>query len=500
MRTVEYPMETAQRIDRQMKSVLLVEDDPRISSLLGATLSCSFVVEFASSMEEALALLSGGREFDLVLSDHGLPGGSGLELLAHLRLRSPKTRRVMLTGERDPAVFTSAREECDVHGLLEKPCDASVVLTTCEEVLDAYDIERAQEVRVAELAFTRTALVSLNELLESRLSEREGSLSGLQRYALDLAAATNADEIGRLTERALSGLLGGRRVRIELEAREHIHSDDSMSHDLVDAEGRLHGVLTIHRRDPADTLDAGEQAQVMAVSSTLSVALGNEARRVERDRAQQSAILALARLAEKRDDDTGQHLERVSHYSRLLAEGLRRRKLHPELITDAWIEDLVRSAPLHDIGKVAIPDSILKKPGPLTSAEREVMKTHTTIGAATLQAAHVEGDARGFLEMGRDIALNHHERWDGEGYPSGIAAEEIPLAARILSLADVYDALTTRRPYKEAWTHAEATAWISERGGTQFDPDLVAVFCAQASDFDSVRGKLADRDTSAEIG
>jgi putative two-component system response regulator len=221
---------------------------------------------------------------------------------------------------------------------------------------------------------------------------------------------------------------------------------------------------------------------------------------VERDRAQQSAILALARLAEKRDDDTGQHLERVSHYSRLLAEGLRRRKLHPELITDAWIEDLVRSAPLHDIGKVAIPDSILKKPGPLTSAEREVMKTHTTIGAATLQAAHVEGDARGFLEMGRDIALNHHERWDGEGYPSGIAAEEIPLAARILSLADVYDALTTRRPYKEAWTHAEATAWISERGGTQFDPDLVAVFCAQASDFDSVRGKLADRDTSAEIG
>jgi putative two-component system response regulator len=168
--------------------------------------------------------------------------------------------------------------------------------------------------------------------------------------------------------------------------------------------------------------------------------------------------------------------------------------MHLRLITDVWIEDLVRSAPLHDVGKVAIPDSILKKPGPLTNAEREVMKTHTTIGAATLEAAHVEGGARGFLEMGRDIALCHHERWDGEGYPRGTSGEEIPLAARILSLADVYDALTTKRPYKDAWPHEEALEWISERGGSQFDPNVVDSFMDRAGEFDAMRKRLADEE------
>lgn len=493
-------METAQRRIKRTKTVLLVEDDPRVSSLLGATLSCSFEVELASSMEEALSILGEGRGFDLVLSDHGLPGGSGLELLAELKLRWPKTRRMMITGERDPALYARAHGECAVHGLLEKPCDPNEVLQACEDVLDAYEVECAKDARVAELDFARRALVDLNERLEARLDHREGSLSGLQRYAFDLAGATDAKEIRRLTESALCGLLGGREVCVELETKEHIASDDSMSHCLIDSEGRSHGVMRITRRDAKDTLDARELAQVMAVGSTVSVALGNEARRVERDRAQQSVILALARLAEKRDDDTGRHLERVSHYSRLVAEGLRRRGLHAQLITEDWIEDLVRSAPLHDVGKVAIPDAILKKPGPLTSAEREVMKTHTTIGAATLDAAHVEGGARGFLEMGRDIAQCHHERWDGEGYPNGIAAEEIPLAARILSLADVYDALTTRRPYKEAWSHSEALAYIAERGGTQFDPDLVEVFCHRAREFDAAREFLADGELAAELG
>ena len=123
------------------------------------------------------------------------------------------------------------------------------------------------------------------------------------------------------------------------------------------------------------------------------------------------------------------------------------------------------------------------------------MKTHTTIGAATLEAAHVEGGARGFLEMGRDIALCHHERWDGEGYPRGLRGEEIPLSARILSLADVYDALTTSRPYKDAWTHRQAVEWIGERGGSQFDPEVISVFLSRAAEFDAERERLADEDS-----
>ena len=487
-------MQTKERSKDCCWSVLLVDDDARIASLLGATLATSFDVQVVSSAEEALAVLDGGEEFDLVLSDYSLPGRSGLDLLGEVRARRPSTRRLMLTGDSSSDIQTRATNECAVHRFLVKPCDPNGVLSACEDSLMELEGERATETKNRELKFARAALTDLNELLEARLDEREGSLAGLQKHALELASAVDAEEIAALTERALIDLLGGREVKVSLGDQARLEHLAPWCVDLTGLEGGMYGRVCVVPKGEGDTLDLCAQAHLEAVASTASVALDNEARRVERDRAQHSAILALARLAEKRDDDTGKHLERVSGYSRLVAESLRRRGLHRRLITDAWIEDLVRSAPLHDVGKVAIPDSILKKPGPLTNAEREVMKTHTTIGAGTLEAAYVEGGARGFLEMGRDIALYHHERWDGEGYPSGMSGDEIPLAARILSLADVYDALTTTRPYKEAWSHAETLTWITERGGTQFDPDVVAAFLYRAGEFDAMRERLADKE------
>ena len=475
-------------------SVLVVEDDPRIASLLGATLATSFEVRVVSSAEEALASFEDGAPYDLVISDYSLPGKNGLDLLAAVRTRQPSARRLMLTGETSREVHQRAMNECVVHRFLLKPCDPSSVLEVCEDSLMDLKRERAAEAHARELTFSRAALADMNELLEARLDDREGSLASLQKHALELASARDSEEIALLTERALRELLGGREVKVSLGADQEDEHGAPWCVDLSGFEGSRYGRVCVVPRSEEDELDLSSQAQLEAVASTASVALDNEARRVERDRAQHSAILALARLAEKRDDDTGRHLERVSAYSRLIAESLRGRGFHVRLITDVWIEDLVRSAPLHDVGKVAIPDSILKKPGPLTNAEREVMKTHTTIGAATLEAAHVEGGARGFLEMGRDIALCHHERWDGDGYPRGTSGEEIPLSARILSLADVYDALTTQRPYKEAWTHEEALVWIRERGGTQFDPNIVASFLECARDFDALREQLADKD------
>jgi len=149
-------------------------------------------------------------------------------------------------------------------------------------------------------------------------------------------------------------------------------------------------------------------------------------------------------------------LERVSEYSQLIAEGLRRDGHYQDVITDDWIRDLYHSVPLHDIGKVGIPDRILLKSGKLDAEEWEIMKQHTTIGAQTLRSVMGEHSNSSLLRMGLEIAWCHHEKWDGSGYPRAIRGDEIPLSARILSLADVYDALTTVRPYKRAWTHEQA--------------------------------------------
>ena len=204
-------------------------------------------------------------------------------------------------------------------------------------------------------------------------------------------------------------------------------------------------------------------------------------------------IFALAKLAESRDQETGEHLERMREYARILAEDLAQRPEFWSEIDGDYIRLLYLTTPLHDIGKVAIPDAILLKPGKLTPAEFDVMKSHTTLGAKTLQdvaASYPNGG--GFLTMAREIALTHHERFDGKGYPDGLSGEEIPLSARITSVADVYDALTSKRVYKDAYPHDVATRIILEGSGTQFDPRIVESFVRCEQDFLDVRRRFRD--------
>jgi putative two-component system response regulator len=177
----------------------------------------------------------------------------------------------------------------------------------------------------------------------------------------------------------------------------------------------------------------------------------------------------------------------------LIAERLRERGHFVSQLTDEYIRDLERSAPLHDIGKVGIPDSVLLKPGKLNAREWAIMKTHAEIGAATLEGVILQNSSQDFLLMGCEIARCHHERWDGGGYPAGLKGEEIPLSARILALADVYDALTSVRPYKAAWTHEEALSWVEEHSGSHFDPTVITAFLGVAEQANSIRARLADR-------
>jgi len=208
-------------------------------------------------------------------------------------------------------------------------------------------------------------------------------------------------------------------------------------------------------------------------------------------------IFALAKLAESRDPETGAHLERIREYCRIIAEQLSTRQEFRDRVDGEYVQLIRLTSPLHDIGKVGIPDRVLLKPGRLTEQEFEIMKRHTVIGGDTLDAAARAHGAAPFLRMARDIAWTHHERFDGSGYPRGLAGEAIPLCGRIVALADVYDALTTRRVYKPAYSHETARSIILEGNGTHFDPALVDVFLACEALFVEVQQRLSSGEPAA---
>ncbi len=213
----------------------------------------------------------------------------------------------------------------------------------------------------------------------------------------------------------------------------------------------------------------------------------------EIQRTQDVAILGLATLAETRDNETGAHILRTQRYVRALAEYLQSDERFTHLLTATDIELLYKSAPLHDIGKVGIPDAILLKPGKLTGEEFEIMKTHAQLGSDAIQVAEKELGSTSFLHYARKIAETHHEKWDGSGYPKGLKGEEIPLSGRLMALSDVYDALISKRVYKSSFSHEKARRIIVEGRGTHFDPVVVDAFIAMEEPFMQIASHHKDR-------
>jgi putative two-component system response regulator len=208
---------------------------------------------------------------------------------------------------------------------------------------------------------------------------------------------------------------------------------------------------------------------------------------------QDVTILALTSLAETRDVETGNHIRRTQHFVKALAERLKDNPRFSALLTDGYIHLLFKSAPLHDIGKVGIPDSILLKPGPLTADEFERMKAHTTLGRDAIeQAEKALGVEVEFLQCAKEIAFSHQEKWDGSGYPQGLAGDAIPVSARLMALADVYDALISRRVYKAPMPHEQAARIIAEGRGSHFDPDVADAFQALQGEFQDISRRFAD--------
>ena len=208
---------------------------------------------------------------------------------------------------------------------------------------------------------------------------------------------------------------------------------------------------------------------------------------------QEVTILALASLAETRDNDTGNHLKRTQEYIKCLTHRLGSREPYATRLTESYISMIVKSAPLHDIGKVGIPDSILLKPSPLTSEEFEIMKTHTILGRMAIENAEQSlGYQVDFLRVAKEIALSHHERWDGSGYPAQLAGEEIPLSARLMAVADVYDSLISRRVYKEPLAHENAVEILVGNRETQFDPLIIDAFIEGLDEFKCIALRYLD--------
>lgn len=223
-------------------------------------------------------------------------------------------------------------------------------------------------------------------------------------------------------------------------------------------------------------------------------------------RVQDVTIRALASLAETRDNETGNHVRRTQHYVRALALKLQNHPRFAEELTDSAVELLFKSAPLHDVGKVGIPDAILLKPGRLDGDEFEIMKTHAELGRKALLAATLDehgqriipddNEAGSFLRFACDIAGSHHEKWDGSGYPNGLKGDDIPLSARLMAVADVYDALICKRVYKPAFSHDEAVEIIVKGRGSHFDPDICDAFIEEGEAFQVIAKRFSDDETN----
>jgi len=449
------------------RRILLVDDHADFLEGVRAMLAPHFEVVLAYSGAEALARVERNGPFAVVVSDYGMPGMSGVELLCELSEQWPDTARILLTGCADLGLALEALERGGIFRFLTKPPDARRLIEAVSAGVQRHDGIAEERLFTEQLSFARESLQTLNGILEQRLERELEHLDALAQGSERIASARSAEDVLEKTTDAVRELFGAQGPEVRTRG-----------------EGELEIV-------PSKNLPARERRALAILSCSARGALATTQRRVRAREAQLATLRALQHMARERDDTTGMHLARVSSYTRLLARGLRAAGHHAHDLSDEFIEDLGLAAPLHDIGKVAVPDAILFKPGKLDEREWEVMRTHASVGAEILRGVQAGQENAPLLFLARQIAWTHHERWDGAGYPRGLAREAIPLAGRIMALADCYDALTSERPYKPAWPHEEAVAHVQAQRGLAFDPELVDVFLAHQQEFEGLRAQRA---------
>ncbi len=523
--------------DPERAKILLVDDDQELIFVLRAHLiAAGYSVEDVQDAETALEVVPEFRP-DVIVMDVGLPGMNGIEATRRIK-SAPHTSDVAV-------IMLTARSDTD-HVVMALEAGAQ------EYVVKPFEIaELLARIRtVHRLCETRRALDALNGQLTNQVEERTSRLRILYNFTRSLNGASTREQILDLIIDGVQQVTGSQRVSILLKESDNRHlvcaraagidaevaqrirvsttegiagmvfmtgktyvasaydlvadSADRYESDafvstpliatsLMTSEEKL-GVLSITDKAGGGQFAPDEVECIRSIADAGAIALHNQIHRERLDESVNVLLMTLGRLAEFRDDETGGHLERVRLYARVLAHELKTSPGYEDAVSDEFVENIHRAAPMHDIGKVGVPDEILCKPGKLTPDEYRQMKEHCRIGREVIESAMAKTGPVPILRRCVEIAASHHERWDGSGYPEGLAGERIPLSARIIALVDAYDAITSKRRYKDAQEHQKAVGIVRAEAGKHFDPGLIEPFLRCADEFDRIRGVHSDVD------
>ncbi len=517
-------------------TVLVVDDDPHSRRLARRLLERDgYDVHEACNGLDALTKVASTRPH-VILMDIDMPDSDGLECTRTLKENATNCDIpiIIISGESD-SQYVRASLKAGAQEYMTKPYQRDEFLL---------------RVRAMRQLYLRNSELIQSNTVRAEQARAMGILFDLSR---SLAAAENPDDIAALTVSATVTLMNSCRVSLmlpeesgkylfvarsigiddKLASRIRVPLGNSISgrvfssgkptvfntldegHDCSSryesgvfasvpltsralvVPNKVVGVLNVTERHDQLPFLSHELEYLDLVCNMAAAALEQHKSGLAREHAHAAIVIGLAKLAEHRDTDTGKHLERVTQFALLLASDLRKSIKYASIIDDHFLQRLQQSMPLHDIGKVAISDAILLKPGPLTDIEFTAMKRHTLVGAQAIQSMIDHAPEVGFLEMAHDIALNHHERFDGSGYPRGLASDDIPFTARIAAVADVYDALTTERPYKAAMSHEKAASIIRKSSGSHFDPTVVTAFLNVETQCADLAARLRDGDPDA---
>lgn len=525
------------------QKILFVDDEELLLEGIKRQLRREFDISIANSGEAGLKLLAEEGPFALVVSDYNMPGMDGIAFLNNVYQRHPHTVLIMLTGRAELDIAVNALHNAHISRFLNKPCPKEILQETLADGLEQYRLRKSEQLLQARLQEANHSLNQLNNHLEALVEEKTKALRLQYAYAAQMTQLQDSSAIVLSFVETLGELLGNTQINLwlsplhdglfschypqgnNLPAFPANNSNDTpilaalqtqtywmlgnadpvsdttgLERQLFSGEPLFcmplkvkQGILGLLAISGSIAITKEQLETISGIADVTATALQNQWHREAHDDAQDAIISALAKLSEYRDPETGAHLLRLKKYCELLCSYLGKTGQFAGLVTAEFTKDLVRSSPLHDIGKVGIPDAILKKPGKLTEEEFEVMKTHAAIGGDTLRAVYENYPSQGFIKCGMDIAYGHHEKWNGSGYPLGLKGEEIPLVARILALVDVYDALSCRRIYKPPFPREKAREIIVEGSGNHFDPQLVSAFLSIEEDFFRISEEYADQ-------